>query len=157
MKRNLDIAKAIPFAKTNEELKEYDFPTGNDRLKSIWPLLTSLKEKELKDDAMLSLLYEVIGENYKSTVPYSIFMFYGSYDIPVKGSDKEWMEGSEEVYDFLVCAVSPLVGEYEPGEPEFGFLFPAFSDRSADNMKIDIFNAGASNAQKGLMDKLLGR
>ena len=157
MKRNLDIAKTIPFAKTNEEFKEYDFPTGSNRLKSIWPLLTSLKEKELKDDAMLSLLYEVIGENYKSAVPYSIFMFYGSYDIPVKGSDKEWMEGSEEVYDFLVCAVSPLVGEYEPGEPEFGFLFPAFSDRSADNTKIDIFNAGASNAQKGLMDKLMGR
>ena len=44
----------------------------------------------------------------------------------MKGTDKEWQEGSEEVYNYLLCAVGPLEGEYEPGLPEAGFLYPAF-------------------------------
>lgn len=52
------------------------------------------------------------------------------YDVPVKGTDKEWQEGSEEVYNYLLCAVGPLEGEYEPGLPEAGFLYPAFRQRS---------------------------
>lgn len=39
----------------------------------------------------------------------------------MKGTDKEWQEGSEEVYNYLLCAVGPLEGEYEPGLPEAGF------------------------------------
>ena len=155
-KRNLEMAKAIPFSKTNEELKEYRFPTGAARQKSMWPLLTAIKKAELKEDALLSILYEVIGENYHTDSEYSIFVFYGSYDVPRKGTDNEWIEGSEEVYDFLVCAVSPLVGEYEPGKPEFGFLFPAFADRSSDENCIDIFHANPDNQQVELMEKILG-
>ena len=155
-KRNLELAKAVPFAKTNEQLKEYKFPKGADRQKGMWPLLTALKKAGLKDDALMSIFYEVVGENYKTDGEYAIFVFYGSYDVPTKGKDNEWMEGSEEVYDFLVCTVSPLEGEYEPGKPEFGFLFPAFIDRSSDNDYIDIFNADPDNVQTELMRKILG-
>ena len=154
-KRNLEIAKAIPFSKTNEQLKEYVFPDGAARQKSAWPILSALKKNRLKDDALLGVLYEVIGENYHASRDYSIFLFSGSYDIPVKGTDGEWLEGSEFVYDFLVCAVSPLVGKYEPGEPEFGFLFPAFSDRSGDNNRIDIFNADPKAPQTDVMKQIL--
>ena len=155
-KRNLELAKAVPFAKTNEQLKEYKFPKGAERQKGMWPLLTALKKARLKDDALMSIFYEVVGENYKTDGEYAIFVFYGSYDVPTKGKDNEWMEGSEEVYDFLVCTVSPLEGEYEPGKPEFGFLFPAFIDRSSDDDYIDIFNADPDNVQTELMRKILG-
>ena len=155
-KRNLELAKAVPFAKTNEQLKEYRFPKGAERQKGMWPLLTALKKAGLKDDALMSIFYEVVGENYKTDGEYAIFVFYGSYDVPTKGKDNEWMEGSEEVYDFLVCTVSPLEGEYEPGKPEFGFLFPAFIDRSSDDDYIDIFNADLDNVQTELMRKILG-
>ena len=156
IRRNLELAKAVPFAKTNEQLKEYRFPKGAERQKGMWSLLSALKQAELKDDALLSIFYEVIGENYKTDKEYSVFMFYGSYDVPVKGTDNEWMECSEEVYDFIICAVSPLEGEYEPGKPEFGFLFPAFADRSSDDDFIDIFNADPDNVQSGVMRKILG-
>ena len=154
-KRNLEIAKAIPFSRSNEQLKELRFPEGAARQRGMWPILTALKQNRLKDDALLSIVYQVIGENYRSSMPYSIFMFSGSYDVPVKAEDGEWLEGSEEVYDFLVCAVSPLVGKYEPGNPEFGFLFPAFSDRSSDDNRIDIFSADPENMQKDAIDKIL--
>ena len=155
-KNSLAMAKAIPFARTNEQLKEYRFPKGEARRQSMWSLLSAIKDVRLKDDALLNIFYELVGENYRTDREYSIFVFSGSYDVPVKGTDGEWLEGSEEVYDFLVCAISPLVGEMEPGEPEFGFLFPAFSDRSSDSDRIDIFNKDPDRVQTGLMKKILG-
>ena len=31
---------------------------------------------------------------------------------------------SEEMFEYLICAICPVSGDYEPGEPECGFLFP---------------------------------
>ena len=155
-KRNLALAKAIPFARTNEQLKEYSFAEGPARQKSLWPVLTTLRKNHLQDDALLSVLYEVVGECYRTDREYSIFLFSGSYDVPVKAADGAWLDGSEEVYDFLVCAVSPLAGEYEPGEPEFGFLFPAFSERSGDSDLIDIYHRDPENPRTELMRRILG-
>ena len=42
--------------------------------------------------------------------PYTIEVFCGNYDVPVKGADKESQWESEEVYRFLVVAVCPTVG-----------------------------------------------
>ena len=154
-KRNLEIAKAIPFAKENEELVEYRF-SDSTKKNSMWQLLMGLRKAELKDDALLSILYEVFGESYKTEGEYSIYVYYGAYDVPVKGTDKEWIEGSEEVYSFLVCVVSPLKDEYEPGNPEFGFLFPAFSKRSSDENGIYIFSAKGSTSQKELIKRIIG-
>ena len=39
--------------------------------------------------------------------PYTIEVFCGNYDVPVKGADKESQWESEEVYRFLVVAVCP--------------------------------------------------
>ena len=154
-KRNLDMAKAVIFSNTNENLKDYRF--GKNRKESLWPLLMTLKENGLKDDALLATLYEIIGENYRAANEYCIFLFYGSYDVPVKAKDKSWLEGSEEVYDFIICAIAPLEAEYEPGNPEFGFLFPAFEDRSSDINNIYIYHSDESPVQTELINVIIGR
>ena len=46
--------------------------------------------------------------------------------------------------------------QYEPEVPIFGFLYPAFSDRSADKEKIDIFHSNPEQVEEGLMYKLFG-
>ena len=154
-KQKLEMAKTVIFSETNENLKAFKF--GKNRKATLWPLLMTLKENGLKDDAMLATLYEIIGENYKAKDEYCIFLFYGSYDVPVKAKDKSWLEGSEEVYDFIICAIAPLMGEYEPGAPEFGFLFPAFSDRSSDINSIYVYRADENSTQAELMNVLVGR
>ena len=50
-------------------------------------------------------------------------VFFGTYDIPSKGTDGQWNEGSEEVYDFVIGTIGPYSGDYEVETPEFGFLF----------------------------------
>ena len=80
-----------------------------------------MRDCELKNDALLYSLYEYIGERYVVDKPYTIEVFCGNYDVPVKGADKESQWESEEVYRFLVVAVCPTVGEYEAGMPQAGF------------------------------------
>lgn len=156
-KKNLEIAKTIPFSKTNEQLKEYDFPDGIARKDSMWALFTGLKERALKDDALLSIMYEIIMEKYDPGHDYAIMIYFGNYDIPQKGSDGQWLEESEEIYDFIIGAIAPYSGDYEVGVPEFGFLFPAFSDRSGDKDKVDIYNIDPDNENTELMKLILNK
>lgn len=152
---NLAIAKAIPFSETNVNLKEYRFAPENEKAGSTWQLLMALRECELKNDALLDVFYEVIGERYRTVGDYAVYFFYGSYDVPIKASDKESLWESEEVYKFLICAICPLHGDYEPGEPECGFLFPAFKDRSTDIHGIEVFDADALHPHAEVVERIL--
>lgn len=137
--KNLAIAKAIPFAETNVKLKEYSFTKEDKKQGGIWQLLMGLKSCELKNDALMDIFYEIIGEKYQTDKPYAVYVFFGSYDVPAKANDKTELWESEEVFSFLVCAICPVSGEYELGEAECGFLFPAFKNRSGDEHCINIF------------------
>lgn len=155
--RNLELAKAVPFSKTNIQLKEYIFPEALKGKDSMCQLLEAIQQCGLKNDALMEILYEQIADGYPVDYDFAVFVFHGVYDVPLKGKDKESQWESEEVYDFIICTVSPMWEEYEPAEPVFGFLYPAFSDRSADKDKIDIFHADSEHMEEGLMYKLLGK
>lgn len=155
---NLDIAKTIPFSETNVQLQEYGFGKTDRKPGSVWQLLMALKECGLKNDAMLDVFYEEFGSRYHASGSYAVYFFHGSYDVPLKASDKESLWESEEVYQFLICAVCPVNGDYEPGAPECGFLFPAFKDRGSDTERIDIYVAdGDSRRAEDLKQILFGR
>lgn len=153
--RNLAIAKSVPFSRTNEQLKEYDFSARDEKPGSVWQLLMAMRECGLKNDALNETFYELVGEKFRADGGYAVFLFHGTYDVPLKASDKESLWESEEVYEYLICTVSPLAGEYEAGEPEWGFLFPAFSDRSGDEHKIDVFTKREGSPAAGLTRRLL--
>ena len=155
--RNLALAKTIPFSKTNEQLKEYTFQEKAKGKDSMWKLLQVLLECRLKNDALMDIFYEQMADGYPVDHEFAVFLFHGVYDIPLKAKDKESLWESEEIYNFLICTVSPMAKEYEPDAPVFGFLYPAFSDRSADWDKIDIFHKVPERLEEGLMYKLLGR
>ena len=155
--RNLELAKAVPFAKTNVQLKEYTFPDEMKGKDSMWQLLQAIQQCGLKNDALMEILYEQIADGYPVDYDFAIFVFHGVYDVPLKAKDKESLWESEAVYDFIVCTVSPMREQYEPAEPVFGFLYPAFSDRCGDTDRRDIFHADAEKMEEGLMYKLLGR
>lgn len=152
---NLEIAKAIPFSDTNVQLKEYTFEEADRKPGSMWQFLMALKECELKNDAMLDAFYEEFGSKYQTGGSYAVYFFHGSYDVPLKASDKESLWESEEVYSFIIGAVCPVSGDYEPGEPECGFLFPAFKDRSSDIHRINIFQADGKIRQVESLRKIL--
>lgn len=141
----LKIAKAIPFSDTNVNLKQYEFLQKEQKPGDVRQLLMAMKECGLKNDALMDTFYDIVMEHYRGNSEYAILVFHDRYDIPVKASDKERLWESEEVYEYIICAVCPLVGEYEPGKPEWGFLFPGFTDRSGDLEHIAVFQADAEH------------
>ncbi len=155
--KNLALAKMVPFSETNVQLKEYTFPESVKGINSMWQLLVAMQQCGLKNDALMEVFYEQIADGYPVDYPFAVYVFHGVYDVPLKANDKESLWESEEVYDFIVCILSPLKGEYEPDEPVFGFLYPAFSDRSADKNKINIFHVDPEQLEEGIMYKLLGK
>lgn len=157
--KQLKLAKAVVFSETNEKLKQYEFSGQKQQTESMWKLLMGIRQSGLKNDALLDVFYDVVMEHFQSNMekkPYGIFVFHDRYDVPVKAADKERLWESEEVYEYLICAICPLIGEYEPGEPECGFLFPAYTDRGADLNHMNVFQKKGKHATQELETKILG-
>ena len=129
--KNLTIAKAIPFAQTNQNLKRYKIPKEAYALGGIRQLLLGIKSCALKNDA--------------------VYLFHNTYDIPLKAADHESLWESEEIYEYIICAICPVSGDYEPGKPECGFIFPAFNSRTEDPDYIDIYQSNPDFPQKDLL------
>ena len=145
----------IPFSETNVALKEYVFNPEEKKPGSVWQLLCAFRECELKNDALLDIFYEMFGEKYQASGDYAVYFFHGNYDVPRKAKDKESLWESEEVYRFLICAVCPVRGDYEPGMPVCGFMFPAFKDRGPDNGRIQVFEADPARPHRDFLRVLL--
>ena len=152
--KNLAIAKIIPFSPTNKNLKRYILPENACRPGGIRQLLLGMKSSALKNDALLEAFYEYVVEKYHTDHEYAIYLFHNTYDIPLKTSDKKNLWESEEMFEYLICAICPVSGDYEPGEPECGFLFPAFMDESAALNYIDIYQADMNHPHIELLEML---
>lgn len=149
--QKLELAKEIPFSATNVNLKQYEFTPGMRKPGSMWQLLMAMNECGLKNDALMDTFYDLVMENYQASSEYAILVFHDCYDIPAKASDQERLWESEEVFEYMICAICPLTGEYEPGKPVCGFLFPAFTDRSGDPAHINVFQADEERPRKEIL------
>ena len=155
-REHLEIAKSIPFAETNVNLKKYTFGANAEKPGSVWRLLMALKECGLKNDALMDTFYDLVMETCHPGKEDAVLMFHDRYDIPKKGTDKERLGESEEMFEYLICAVCPLKGEYEPGRPEWGFLFPAFTEQCADLNHVQFYQADTQKTQTAFLKRLLG-
>ena len=139
-KKNIELAKVVPFAATNVNLKRYEFADADRRPGTVWQLLMAIRECGLKNDALMDSFYDLVMENYKSRRPYA---------------DKERLGESEAVFEYLICVICPLADEYEPGEPECGFLFPAYTDGGADLNHVAVFQKDADRPHLELVRSIL--
>ena len=76
--KNLNLAKTILLSKTNEQLKEYKISAEKRKPGSIWQMLDGIRESGLKNDALLDVLYELIGEQFHPAILLPVFFFSGS-------------------------------------------------------------------------------
>ena len=116
-------------------------------------LLSALRNSELKDAEAREAFYQkVIAALDMGESNYLILLGADAYDVPHRGRDGEVdRDAGEEVFRYFVCSICPVKdgtpelgyfhGENEfhislekqiVGQPELGFLFPAFDDRTAN-------------------------
>lgn len=140
-----------------KNLLDIEFSTKQVEDSDEHRLLQALRQSHLRDEDMRELFYKRVIESLDfGDDSYVILLASDSYDIPFKGRDDElWEEGSNEVFDYIICCICPVKDAraslryfaeeqnfrgassgHVLGNPELGFMFPTFDDRSTN-----IYNA----------------
>lgn len=171
----LDIAKKVISGTISNNLLELNFKASEDLVNDRQVSLMQLKTSALKDDNLLNDFYKSIIDNYDYTGNFLIILFHDAYDVITKTSDNLNIDESEEIYEYILCALCP-VSLSEPGlryyeeentigarirdwvveAPQNGFVFPAFINRSSDVNSVMYYTKNAKNTHPELMENSLG-
>lgn len=171
----LEIAKKVLSGTIGNNILELNFPANEDLINERQISLMQLKNSQLRDDTLLDNFYDSIIDNYDYTGNFLILIFHDAYDVITKTKDNAKIDESEEVYEYLLCAICP-VSLSEPGlryfeednkikarirdwvveAPTNGFVFPAFIDRSSDVNSIMYYTKNTKDTHPELMENALG-
>ncbi|MCC5909389.1 MAG: DUF4317 domain-containing protein [Clostridiaceae bacterium] len=171
----LEIAKKVLSGTIGNNILELNFPTNEDFSNERQISLMQLKNSQLKDDTLLDNFYKLIIDNYDCTGNFVILIFHDVYDVITKTTDNIKIDESEEVYEYVLCAICPVslsgpgLGYFEEenkikarirdwvvGAPVHGFMFPAFIDRGSDVNTIMYYTKNAKDPHPELMENALG-
>lgn len=137
-------------------------------------LLMALRDSSLRDDEAVHALFNKIIEVLAIEGTYLILLAHDAYDVPYRAKDGARLEDmSEEVYSYILCAVCPVkptkpalsydvpensfrsrLPDWLVSSPEAGFLFPAFTDRSADIYNALYYSRDTANNYPELIDAI---
>ncbi|WP_283591901.1 DUF4317 domain-containing protein [Clostridium butanoliproducens] len=171
----LEIAKKVLSGTIGNNILELNFPL-NENLENEKQLsLIRLKKSQLKDDTLLQDFYKSIIDNYDYTGNFLILVFHDAYDVITKTTDNAKIDESEEVYEYILCAICPVslsdpglkyfeeekkikarIRDWVVNAPTLGFVFPAFIDRSSDVNSVMYYTKNPKDPHPELMEKALG-
>ena len=171
----LEIAKKVLSGTIGNNLLELNFPLNDEYINERQLSLMELKKSQLKDDKLLDDFYKLIIENYHYTGNFLILIFHDAYDIITKTTDNAKLDESEEVYEYILCAICPVelskaglryfedenaiksrIRDWVVEAPVHGFVFPAFIDSGADVNSIIYYTKNAKDPHPELMEEALG-
>ena len=171
----LEIAKKTLSGTIGNNLLELEFPQAEENAGGKQQFLMGLKASKLKNPDLLERFYQQIIDSYDYVGNYLILLFHDAYDVITKTNDNAKLDESEEVYEYLLCAICPVeltkpglgyredehrigarIRDWVVSVPENGFLFPAFSDRSSDIHSILYFTKNAKESHPEFMEAGLG-
>lgn len=171
----LDIAKKVLSGSIGNNLLELKFPAEEEAAGGRQQILMGLRESKLKNEKLLDNFYDQIIYEYDYVGKYLILIFHDAYDVIKKSSDNNSLDESEEVYEYLLCAICPVelskaALSYEETEnriaprirdwvvkvPDTGFVFPAFTDRSTDIHSVMFYTRNARCPHREVEENVLG-
>ncbi len=171
----LDISKKVLSGGVGNNLLELNFPTDENFENEKQGFLMQLKKSGLKDDGLLRGFYSSIIDSYDYTGNYLILVFHDVYDVMTRTSDNINLDESEEVYEYILCAICPVslskpglgyfdderkikarIRDWVVDAPSIGFLYPGFIDRSSDVNAVIYYTKNAKDPHPELMENALG-
>ena len=171
----LEIAKKTLSGTVGNNLLELNFPLEEEGIGSRQLSLLELKKSRLKNDTLLDSFYKLIIDSYDYTGNFLILVFHDAYDVMTRTTDNSKLDESEEVYEYLLCAICPVslskaglgyiedenrigarIRDWVVGPPDLGFVFPAFIDRSTDIHSIIYYTKDAKDPHPEFMEEVLG-
>lgn len=171
----LEIAKKTLSGTVGNNILQLEFPLDEEKTGGKQQFLMGLRESRLKNEGLLDSFYQLIIDNYDYAGNYLILVYHDAYDVMTKTSDNNKLDESEEVYEYLLCAICPVtltkaglgylemenrIGprnrDWVVNVPDTGFVFPAFSDRSTDIHSVMYYTKDAKEPHKEFMEFVLG-
>lgn len=171
----LEIAKKVLSGTPGNNILELNFSLDMEESHNKQLSFIELKKSKLKDEEQLEKFYKSIIDNYHYTGNYLILIFHDVYDIITKTSDNLKIDESEEVFEYILCAICPVelsapslcyyegenmiksrMRDWIVGSPTNGFMYPAFIDRSADLDFIMYYTKNSKDIHPELMEGGLG-
>lgn len=171
----LDIAKKVFSGTVGNNVLNLEFPLEEEKPGGKQQFLMGLRESKLKNEELLDAFYDMIIENYGYTGNYLILIFHDVYDVMKKTKDNLDLDESEEVYEYLLCAICPVtltkpalgyredencirsrIRDWVVGMPDTGFVFPAFTERSTDIHSLMFYTRDVKKPHAELMEGGLG-
>ncbi len=171
----LDIAKKTLSGTLGNNLLELEFPLAEEAAGGRQQFLMGLRESKLKNDDLLDAFYDLVIDSYDYVGNYLILIFHDAYDVMTRTSDNDNLDESEEVYEYLLCAICPVtltkpglgyredenrigprIRDWVVGMPDTGFIFPAFTDRSTDIHACMFYTKDTKNPHAEFMAAGLG-
>ena len=173
--RYLEIAKKVLSGTIDNNLLELNFKPGEILESEKQMSLIKLKKSKLNDDELLQDFYQSIIDNYVYEENYLILVFHDVYDIIKKTSDNMKLDESEEVYEYIICAICPIslsdpgltyfeeeqkiksrIRDWVVEAPTLGFTYPAFIDRGPDVNSLIYYTKSAKEPHVEIMETTLG-
>ena len=171
----LDIAKKVFSGTVGNNILELEFPMEEEAVGGKQQFLMGLRESKLKNDELLDAFYDMVIASYSHPGNYLILLFHDAYDVMKKTKDNIDLDESEEVYDYLICAICPVnlskpglgyreeencirsrIRDWVVSMPDTGFVFPAFTDRSTDIHSVMFYTRDTKNPHSEFMTEGLG-
>ena len=171
----LEIARKVISGTVGNNLLELSFPLEEEEPGHRQHSLMAIRADGLKNTELVDILYDQIIQYYDFVGNYLILLFHDAYDVMTKTSDGISVDESEEVFEYILCAICPVelskpglgylegenrigsrIRDWVVGVPEQGFIFPAFTDRSTDIHSVMYYTKNAKDTHPELMEGVLG-
>lgn len=171
----LEIAKKVLSGTIENNILELNFELNEEHVNEKQLEFMKLKNSQLKDDLLLDDFYNSIINNYDYEGNFLILIFHDAYDIITKTKDNAKLDESEEVYEYILCAICPVelskaglryfeeensiksrTRDWVVEAPSNGFVFPAFINRTTDVNSIIYYTKNAKDTHPELMENVLG-
>lgn len=171
----LEIAKKVLSGNIGNNLLTLDIPLEEESAGGRQQFLMGLRESKLKNDELMDRFYDMVIDSYDYAGNYLILMFHDTYDVMTKTTDNNKLDESEEVYEYLLCAICPVslskpglgyradenrigprIRDWVVGAPDTGFVFPAFNDRSTDIHSLLFYTRDTKEPHSEFMENGLG-
>lgn len=147
-----------------------DFNENGELIKNM---LRNLASGELCTEEPEEFYREMV-EMYSYEGNFIILLFNDVYDVVKRAKDGKELEDSDEVYEYVICAICPVNLEkpgleYDAesnsivpvnrkwviGSPQAGFVYPAFDGRKAEYEKVMYYTKDAKDPDHYFMEEVM--
>ena len=171
----LEIAKKVLSGNIGNNLLTLDIPLEEEAAGGRQQFLMGLRESKLKSEELIDRFYDLVIDSYDYAGNYLILIFHDAYDVMTRTTDNNKLDESEEVYEYLLCAICPVslskpglgyradenrigprIRDWVVGAPHTGFVFPAFNDRTTDIHSLLFYTRDTKEPHSEFMENGLG-